>query len=209
VSDYSTLWAVATAYVLDDFTGELPITKVAVAVDVQDGTTWRALDHVAVATPLGMYTFPKLEKVGVATGLPARTYRLRVSAPGYTPYYVFNSDGVQISVYPYDDDDPPATLPTLPTIIALYPASDYPFGNEVPLLRGTVVDSTSKPVANALVECLTDRVLTDSTGVFALPMRKSPAGQALVDASDSTGRTGTTAVTVPQGLGQRQTITIA
>jgi hypothetical protein len=209
VSDYSVVWAGATAYVLDDFTGGLPITRVDVAIDVQDGTGWRALDNTAIATPLGMYTFPKLEKVGVATGLPARKYRLRVSAPGYAPYYLFNSDGVEVDVLPYDDDDPPTTLPTQPTFIALYPAAAYPFGNEVPLLRGSVVDSSSAPVANALVECLTERVLTDSAGTFALPMRKSPAGQALVDASDSTGRTGTTAVTLPQGLGQRQTITIA
>jgi hypothetical protein len=203
------MWAGATAYVLDDFTGTLPIARVDVAIDVEDGTSWRALDNTAIATPLGMYTFPNLEKVGVATGLSARKYRLRVSASGYVPYYIFNSAGVEVDVLPYDNDDAPTTLPTQPTIIALYPTASYPFGNEVPLLYGSVVDSSSHPVANALVECSTERVLTDSTGAFVLPMRKSPPGQALVDASDSTGRTGTTAVTLPQGLGQRQTITIA
>ncbi len=209
ISDASSLWAGASAYVLDDFTGESPNTQVNVALDVQDGTAWRALANVAVATPIGTYAFPKLEKYGISTGRPSRRYRIRVDADGYLPYYLFNSTGVEFDVYPYDDDTPPTPLPKLPLVIALYPTAAYPFGAEVPLLRGKVVDSTGAGVAYALVECLTERVLTDLTGAFVLPMRKSPAGQALVDASDKVGRTGTNPVTVPQGLGQRQTITIA
>jgi len=208
-SDSTTLWAGASAHVLDDFTGKLPIARVDVALDVQDGASWRAVGASAVATPMGTYTFPGLEKYGDASGRSPRRYRLRVRADGYAPAYLFNSDAVEIDVSPYDEDLAPNPLPAMPTIIALFPTAAYPYGAEVPLLHGTVVDAAGTPVPYALVECLTERVLTDPGGAFTLPMRKSPAGQALIDASDRAGRTGTIPVTVPQGLGHRKTITIA
>src|SRR5262249_51178284 len=154
-------WAGAAALLVDDHTGNLPITTATVALEVSDGAGWRKLARSPVVTALGTYAFTRLEKRGDARNASSRKYRLTVTAPGYTPYYRFDRDGIVIDVYPYDDDRPPAVLPFRPEIIPLYPAADYPFGANAPVIFGKVLDSTGTPVQFALVECNSDRVLTD------------------------------------------------
>lgn len=207
VLENDVLWAGAAASLVDDHTGNLPVTSPTVAIDVSDGAGgWRALAMKPVVTNLGTYVFPRLEKRGDARNVQPRKYRLRVSAPGYTPYYLFDRDGVVIDVYPYDDTLAPTVPPFRPEIIPLYPAAAYPFETSA-LIYGKAVDSSNAPVPFALVSCHGDRVLTDEDGAFVLPLGRSPTGQVLVDASDRNGNTATPLpVSVPQGLGQHYTI---
>ena len=205
VLELDVLWAGAAATLVDDQTGGLPVTTPKVRIEVQKSATeWLPIDLEPVITSLGTYVFPKLEKRGDARNQPARTYRIVVDAPGYTPYYRFDSEGVVLDFYPFDDNLETAVPPLRPEIIALYPARDYPFGN-VPVIHGEV-KLAGAPVRNALVECNSDRVLTNKKGEFTLPMGRSPAAQVLVDASDNAGHTQSIPVTVPQGLGQFYTI---
>lgn len=207
VLESDTLWAGAAASLVDDHTGGLPVTAAKVEIDITDGAGgWRPLHRAPVVTELGTYVFPKLEKRGDARNAQPRKYRLRVTAPGYTPYYRFDREGVVIDVYPFDDNLPPQVPPFRPEIIPLYPAADYPFGASAPVIYGTVLDATSAPVPYALVECNSDRVLTNAAGAFVLPMGRSPATLVLVDASDSNGNAATIPVSVPHGLGQHYTI---
>jgi hypothetical protein len=207
VLESDTLWSGAAAWLVDDHDPELPVTAATVSIEIADGTGWRKLDRAPVVTAFGTYAFPKLEKRGDARNVPSRKYRLSVYAPGYTPYYRFDRDGVVIDVYPYDDDRPPAVPPTRPEIIPLYPAADYPFGASAPLIYGTVLDNTGAPAPFVLVECNNDRVLSDARGAFVLPLGRSPAGPIVVDATDRNGNAATPLpVTVPQGLGKHYTI---
>jgi len=204
--ELDTVWAGAAALLVDDHTGSPPIGEATVSLEISDGAGWRKVARSAVVTALGTYAFPKLEKRGDSRNAPPRKYRLTVAASDYTPYYRFDRDGIVVDVYPYDDDRAPAVLPFRPEIIALYPAGNYPFAANAPVIFGKVVDSTGEPVPFALVECNSDRVLTDERGAFVLPMGRSPAALVVVDASDRNGHAASIPVTVPQGLGQHYTI---
>lgn len=205
VLEFDKLWAGAAAALVDDQTGGFPVGTPTVRIEVQKSATeWLPVAIEPVITNLGTYVFPKLEKRGDARNQLLRKYRLLVEAPGYTPYYRFDREGVVLDVYPFDDNVEPTVPPVRPEIIALYPARDYPFGN-APVIHGEV-KLAGAPVRNALVECNGDRVLTDKKGEFTLPMGRSPAQLVLVDASDNAGHTQSIPVTVPQGLGQFYTI---
>lgn len=160
-----------------------PLGSVKLEVDIDDSGTWRPLapDVLIVRrTAGGVIWFPWLEHYRDASGRPPRKYRVRVSAALYTPRYQFDAEGVEVTVFPYDDTTPPATLPNGPVKVPLLPAATYPFAPAVPVLRGIVTDLALVPQPNAIVTWTdgtlqTDTVLTDADGEFSLPMRRAPA----------------------------------
>jgi len=172
---------------VDDYTGQGPIGWRRILLDIDDGGALRELPPTLVRRTLtsgGVVWFPWLERHRDARGLPPRKYRVRIVAELYTPAYLFDAEGVEVLVAPYDDATPPAGTPPV-VEIPLLPAANYPFGPEVAILRGAVEDAAGERVARALVRWLdpglgaplvTDEVLSDDDGEFNLPMRRAPRG---------------------------------
>jgi len=178
---------------IDEHTQQAPIGWTRVFLDVDDsaggsaGAAWRELatDGARRAvTAGGVVWFPWLERRRDARGRGPGRYRVRVLAEHGTPAYLFDREGVEVLVAPYDDAALPAGTPPL-VEISLLPAANYPFGAAVPVLRGVVRDAGGAPVPRALVgwtapiggpPLVTDEVLSDEDGEFNLPMRRAPHG---------------------------------
>jgi len=197
---------------LDELTSEAPIGNVQAALDILDPNgTWRQTDISDARTPSDVVTYPGLERHHDITGLQPRQYRVRLSADYYIPYYQGSQDGITFTASPYSDTQPPANVVVIATDTPLLPATNYPFATYIPVLRGVVVDPANQPVPNVFVtQGNLERVLTDSRGTFALPLRwVAPNTPVPVDASDQrTGRTGSIQIQIPASLGTNQTISI-
>jgi hypothetical protein len=197
---------------LDELTSEAPIGNVQATLDILDANaTWQQTDIPEVRTPSGVVTYPGLERHHDITGLQPRQYRVRLVADYYIPYYQGSQDGITFTADPYSDTQPPANAVVISTDTALLPATNYPFATYIPVLRGVVVDAANNPVPNAFVtQGNLERVLTDSRGTYALPLRwLAPNTQVPVDANDQrTGRTGQIQIQLPGSLGKSQTISI-
>jgi hypothetical protein len=153
------------------------------------GGAWRELPPDGArraVTNGGVIWFPWLERRRDARGRGPSRYRVRVLAEHGTPAYLFDREGVEVLVAPYDDAAPPAGTPPV-VEIALLPAAHYPFAAAVPVLRGAVRDEGGAPVPRALVAwampaaaggspLVTDEVLSDEDGEFSLPLRRAPHG---------------------------------
>jgi hypothetical protein len=143
-------------------------------------------------------------------GAPVQRFRARFAAEFYTPLYQSTQDGMEFDVHPFNDAEPPPGLSGIPQDVVLVPAPNFPFTPELRVLRGTV-SGAEGPVANAEVSRANDdRVLTDTRGEFALPLRQAPlTGQVTIDAADRrTGRIGQITVTLPDALVAGQLIAI-
>jgi hypothetical protein len=197
---------------LDELTSEAPIGNVEVTLDILDTNgVWQQTDIADVLTPSAVVTYPGLERHHDITGLPPRQYRVRLSADYYIPYYQGSTNGITFTADPHSDTQPPANVVVISTDTPLLPASNYPFAAYIPVLRGVVVDPANKPVPNVFVtQGNLERVLTDSRGTFALPLRwLAPNTSVPVDANDQrTGRTGQIQIQLPASLGTNQTISI-
>lgn len=179
IDDYESTPAVGPTPAFD----ASPIGWVQIELDIDDAGTWRPLDPEVLKvsrTAGGVTWFPWLEHYRDASLKQPRKYRVRVTAEHYTPRYQFDQEGVEVTVFPYDDNTPPGTLPTGPERIVLLPAATYPFAPNVPVLRGNVRDlATLTPQPNAIVTwsqgaLRSDTVLTDADGEFTLPLRRAP-----------------------------------
>jgi hypothetical protein len=197
---------------LDELTNEAPLGSVQASLDILDPNgKWRPTGIADVRSPGDVVIYPGLEHHADITGLPPRQYRVRLSADFYIPYYQGSQDGISFTADPYSDYQPPAHIVSLATDTPLLPASNYPFANYIPVLRGVVVDASGNPVANAFVtQGVTERVLTDARGTFALPLRwVQPNTATVIDATDQrTGRTGSIPIQLPGSLGTNQAISI-
>lgn len=172
---------------IDDHTQQPPIGWTRVFLDVEEGGAWRELAPDSArrtVTNGGVIWFPWLERRRDARGRGPVRYRVRVAAELGTPAYLFDRDGVEVLVAPYDEASPPAGTPPV-VEISLLPAANYPFAAAVPVLRGVVKDALGVPVPRALVawaapsgepSLVTDEVLSDDDGEFNLPMRRAPLG---------------------------------
>jgi len=170
---------------VDDYTRQAPIGGKQIYLDVDEAGAWRELAPELVRRALtssGVIWFPWLERRRDARGVAPRKYRVRVAAELSTPAYLYDAEGVEVLVAPYDDATPPAGTPPI-VEIALLPAANYPFGPGVPVLHGAVEDVSGKRVPRALVSWIdpelgpplvTDEVLSDDAGEFSLPMRRAP-----------------------------------
>jgi len=183
--EHTRLYAGLGVRLVDDYTQQAAIGWTRVWLDIDDGGAWRELAPDSVrrtTTSSGVIWFPWLERHRDARGRAAGKYRVRVAAELGTPAYLFDRDGIEVLVAPYDDGTPPAGTPPIVTI-KLLPAAQYPFGTEVPVLHGAVKDVSGAPVPRALVRwtdpglgppVVTDEVLSDEDGEFSLPMRRAP-----------------------------------
>lgn len=183
--EHTRLYAGLGVRLVDAYTQQAVIGWTRVELDIADGDTWRELspDTVRrVTTNGGVIWFPWLERQRDARGGAAGKYRVRVAAELGVPAYLFDRDGVEVLVAPYDDAAPPAGTPPV-VELKLLPAAGYPFGAEVPVLHGAVKDASGEPVPRALVSwsdpglgppLITDEVLSDEDGEFRLPMRRAP-----------------------------------
>lgn len=198
---------------VDDYTGNAPMGWIRAKLDVNDGGGgWRETDIKPVFTASCTFAYPGLERSAAPVGAPPRRYRVRVDTQFYLPLYRTNSTGIEFDVYPYNDTNPPQQYVQLPADLFLVPATNYSFPGHVAVLRGEVRDANGDVVADALVtEQNRERVLTDTRGSFALPLRwVANPGRATIDVSHApTGRTGVINVQLPQDLGKNQTITIS
>lgn len=195
---------------VDDHTGGPPIRSVRAMLDASDGAGgFRRTDIRAVIGADGTLTYPWLERRRNAAAFGPQTYRVRLESDVYVPFYRASSDGIVVTVHPYDDDTAPANVPKVPTLHVLLPSSDYPFEPETPVVRGTVVDAAGAPVRDALVVGGTERTLTGLLGDFALSLRWSPNNTPIaIDASDRHARTGSITIQLPSALVGNQRITV-
>jgi hypothetical protein len=197
---------------VDELTGEPPLGSVQATLDIQGpGGAWRRTDIPAVMTPSAVIIYPGLERHAQVAGLPARQYRVRLTADLYIPHYRINADGIGFTAWPYNDQNPPAHIVKSPTDTPLVPAVNYPFSAEMPVLRGRVVDAAGNGVPDAYVtQGNNERAVSDARGEYALPLRwVAPNTLVTIDAADQrTGRTGQIDVLLPTSLGSSQNIPI-
>lgn len=196
---------------VDDFQPGPPLGRVISRLEIEDGAGgWRATDIRAVTTPSGILTFPGLGRRRDPAGAPRR-YRVILEPELYLPAYRSTAESVEFDAHPYDDANPPSASAALPQSVFLYPAANYPFPPHVPVVRGRVEDAAGAPVPFADVShAVVDRVITDSRGEFALPVRGvAPGTNFSVDAlHPPTGASGTITLTLPAAQSQSQTVTI-
>lgn len=195
---------------LDALTGAGPVGRVDAFLDFFDGKIWRATDIQAVRTPGGVVAYPGLERRADVSG-PPRRYRVRLAAEFYRPFYPRpRFDGFKFKAFPWNDTHPPRRTARSAKNVKLAPSPSYPFPSFMPVLRGRVVDTVSKPVTDAEVHFGQERVLSDDRGEFALPLRFARSGVTLTIQADHrpTGRTGDLPVILPRDLGKSQTISI-
>lgn len=196
---------------VDDFSGQPPFGAMDIALDVQNGTAWVAVEREAVTTASGVIIFPGL---GLSTDLtqPPQAYRLRIQSAYYRPLFRATSDGLPFMVLPWDHTQPPATVTSRTAPLALLPAAAYPFASHLSVLRGIVNDVNGDPVADVIVqEGMRERTLTDERGAFSLSLRWVVPGVATtITALDQRNpRSGSISITLPGSLTSGQTITIS
>jgi hypothetical protein len=197
---------------IDDLTGTAPAGVIRAELDEQDaGGEWHLTGIRAVRSFGDVLLYPGLGRSSHAAVQPVRHYRVRLISDWYVADYLANDEGVPFDAHPYDDETPPAVVPTHPEDVFLLPSTSYPFPGHIRVLRGVVRDALNDPVPFVEVtEGSRERVLTDTRGGFALPLRWPPIVTALqIDALDNrTGRSGQLNVTLPGDLSRGNTIII-
>lgn len=195
---------------LDEMTGGPPAGRTEAFLDIQEGAGWRGTAIQAVRTLAGAVAYPGLERRADVSGL-ARRYRVRIAAELYRPLYLTIQDGLEFDAFPWNDTSPPQSTALHPQDVKLVPAPNYPFPPHVPVLRGVVVDTAKRPVADAEVMFSNlERVLSDERGEFALPLRFTALNVSVViDAlHQRTHRVGSITAALPAALRKSQTISI-
>ena len=190
--------------VVDEFTGLLPKYPVYADLEFQDAAgDWHAIERKPVVTPSGVVSFPGLGRSAQIAMQPVLRHRVLLKSDFYRPAYLRNVDGLEFDLHPYDDDNPPAVIPTHPQTEFLLPNASYRYESHIRVVRGHVEDNTTAPVANVEVrEGTNERVLTDERGAFALPLRWPALNAALLlDAVDHrTARSATISIQLPGDL---------
>lgn len=229
---------------VDSFTGKSPLGRLRVMLDVRTDTgEWQLTDVKEVRTAGGVITYPGL---GRSPGMlqPPRRYRVRVESEFYMPFYQSpipgrTAEGVEFMVFPYSDEVPPENYPDDPAgfpnyleavmrKLLLMPAPNYPFPDQVLVIRGAVRNSADKPIIGATVSWrATERVITAGgsvqlpgtvasthpAGEFGLPIRPTKPEHLstlqIIDAHDPvSGGDGQIKVIVTQAVKKNQKITI-
>ncbi len=225
---------------IDAFTGGAPLGRLSVFLDTRDDDGhWRETDIREVRTPGGVIAYPGLARTAEVAGQPEQHYRVRIEAEFYQPLYRLTADGIEFEANPYNDTNPPKDYPTKPEDFPAYfervfqrvmllPAPNYPFPDHILVLRGVVIDKETKEPGDSVEvawgnkeKTLTTgpagddrkRVLTQTSGVFALPLRitkkEHTTAKQKIDAFDyRTERAGTEDIRIPQDLGKNLTIEI-
>ena len=199
---------------IDDLTAAAPLGRVTCVLDARtDAGTWVPSGVPAARSASGIVIFPGLGRTARRglSGAPPRRFRARFAAEFYIPLYAALQEGLEFDAPPYNDEEPPPGLTGIPQVVVLVPAPNHPFPPELRVLRGAVRDAAG-PVAHTEVSRgNVDRVLTDTNGEFALPLRLPPRrGAITVDATDHrTGRAGQLVLTLPAALDHSQLIALS
>jgi hypothetical protein len=205
-------WSPIGLQLVDDFTKQPPRGAIVARLDERVDTTFAETAVAAVVTSSSVVAYPGLGRRTRVAGAPPRTYRVRVDAALYRPFYRASSDGIVFDAPAWNDVEPVALpLPTFGQLILL-PAFHYPYPLHVPVIRGEVIDAQTRPVADALVidQLFGERALTDERGAFALPLRHlAPGVPDTLIVSDRLARTGSLGVTLPGALASGVLIPIA
>lgn len=206
---------------IDDLTGERPRGRVVATLWRDDAGTIVETEIAAQLTPSGVLTYPALGRRADPVGRPARRYQVRIDADLYRPLYRAVAIGIDFDASPYDDQTPPAAVPTDAVETRLLPSPRYPFPGQLAVLRGAVtVDGA--PTADVLVSYsgavagtpVADRTLSVEDGEYALPLRWVPHGTPVqIDAAftppGGAARAGAITITLPDALAVSQVIAIA
>jgi hypothetical protein len=180
---------------VDTMTGQPPFGGLRFSVDVSDGQGgWIKVDRPPVrVTPSSILTMPGFGRTASAADSGDRLFRFRLEAEYYHPVYPpptshpvlipppqppattlpISTEAFRFVVYPYDDSTPPQSTTQGSSNLNLYPASNYPYSNELEVLHGRVVTGAApnqQPLARAEVESTNTppTVFTDNDGWFAL-----------------------------------------
>jgi hypothetical protein len=196
----------------DEFSGGAIIGKAQLSLDLQQGTAWVPSGRKPSRTPGGVFVFTGLGRALDPAAMPSFRVRVRIEAAYYRPKYRTLVDGLEFDVPAYNDSVPPGVVPLMPEIVLMLPASPYPFGGPIRVLRGRVLDPLGHPVEDALVEADgVERVMSDSRGGFCLPLRWQPPVGGVVVTVDHprSGRSAATIVNLPTALNGNHDISIA
>jgi hypothetical protein len=199
---------------IDELTGTSPLGTISCALDAMTaGGAWAPSSVVASRNAAGIVIFPDLGRTarrGLSGAIPLR-FRARFAADLYIPFFTAMQDGLEFTASPFNDEEPPPGLTGIPQDVMLVPDVTYPFTPEIRVLRGQVRDAAG-PVARVEVShTVSERVVTDARGGFALPLRQVPlAGNVTIDAIDHrTGRAASITVTLPDALETSRIISIS
>jgi hypothetical protein len=216
----------------DTFTGQSPLGRLRPLLDERDSAgQWHQTEIKAVRTPGGIVAYPGLRRSRNFEAGHARVFRVRLEADFYLPLYVKTAggtlDGIEFTVFPYNDTHPPANYPKLPAEfpdylkevlrkVWLVPAPNYPFPGQVFVLRGAVLRAgTGQPVTGAeVIWGNKEKALTAERGEFGLPLRvtdkKHITDPQKIDARDPrTNQQGSKSVIIPNAVGINQIITVS
>jgi phage portal protein BeeE len=211
-STRSLLYSQIGIRLIDDFTGTSPAYPVAASLEYHDSTgAWRPTELEPTLTPSGVLSFPGLGRRADATASVTVKYRVLIRSDFYRPDYLRTADALEFDVHPYDNDNPPAVIPSLPTTVMLLPSAGYRHATHIRVVRGLTLDAGGTPIANVEVtEGPRERVLSDERGVFALPLRwPLLVGPVVLDAIDHrTGRSDQINLMLPGDLQQGHTFTL-
>lgn len=186
VVESTELYAGLGIQLIDDHTGAPVEAAVSIALDVEEDSGWRPVEHRAIALPGSVYFYPGLERHRDPAGRPPRRYRVRAVSDEYHPLYLAGGGtGVIVPVWPWSADTSPAEVLHRPEPVAMLPRPGLALSPNVPVLRGSVITADGAPVAGALLSydqpqpqpapARPIRVLTEADGEFALPVRKLTA----------------------------------
>lgn len=204
---------------VDDFTAGPPLGRLRLVLHRADGAgSWTALEESPVLTPGGVHFWPKLGLTTHPAQSPEQSYRVAVEAELYRARHLvggaWSYGPVEFTVRPYNHTNPlPIGSLPRPRRVFLLPSAAYPHAPHIEVLRGLVTRPEGRPVAGALVRLgLTETVLTDDRGSFALPVRHprpSVAGNITIDIEvPATGQIRSVSIAYPAGFGVCQKVEI-
>jgi hypothetical protein len=211
-STRSVLYSQIGIRLVDEFTGAPQQYAVSAELEYRDGNgDWQPTEREATVTPSGVLSYPGLGRRSDALVSAVVRYRVLIRSEFYRPDYLRTADALEFDVHSYDNDNPPAVIPNLPTTVMLMPSPLYPLPTHVRVARGITVDNGGDAIANVEVtEGARERVLTDERGVFALPLRwPLLVGPVVLDAIDHrTGRSDQINLVLPGDLSHGHTFTL-
>lgn len=197
---------------LDDLTGTAPRYPFEAKLELENSPgVWRSVKRKAVFTPSGILSYPGLGRSASVAQQPVVRHRVRLKSTFYRPSYLATLDGIEFDVHPYDDQNPPAVIPSLPQDTPLLPSTSYPFPGHIRVLRGRVLDANANAVAHVQINLGNqEHTLSDERGEFALTLRWPAINAAItVDADDHRGnRNAQINLQLPGDLSHGHTITV-
>jgi hypothetical protein len=195
----------------DEFTGAPAFGPISLDLELRNGADWVPTALRPTRNLGGIFLYTGLGRAVDPTAAPLFRVRIRISAEYYRPVYQMTDDAIEFDVPTYNDSTPPVLSPLVPAAVMMLPTAAYPFGSHIRRIHGRVLDPGGAPLADARVEAdSVERVMTDPSGGFALPLRWQ-AANASVNAVASYPRGGLSAArifTLPADLSGNHDVTV-